>query len=73
MSTLRDVWRYRKTIFGVHFGGPKVKWKRPIYRPAMIFMFRLNLITGGGWTEDAFVWLRWKCAGTLEEHQALNS
>jgi hypothetical protein len=70
---MREVWEYRCLIFGINRNDAKVVWKRPYLRPLMIALFRLNLITGGGRTEDWFVTMRYWCAGSLEEHRALNS
>ena len=70
---MKEIWKYRKLIFGIHFGGPKTKWKSPYLRPLMILVFRLNLLTGGGRTEDWFVTVRYWTMGTLEEFNALNS
>ena len=50
-----------------------MKWKRPYLRPLMVLLFRLNLITDSKKTEDWFVTIRYWCAGSLEEHVALNS
>jgi len=70
---MREVWEYRCLIFGINRNDAKVVWKRPYLRPLMIALFRLNLITGGGRTEDWLVTMRYWCAGSLEEHRALNS
>ena len=70
---MKEIWEYRSAIFGIRFSGPNVKWKRPYLRPLMILLFRLNLITGGGRTEDWFVTVRYWTMGTLEEFNALNS
>lgn len=69
----KEIWMYRSLIFGINRSGPKVVWKRPYLRPLMKLVFRLNLVTGGGRTEDWFIKLRYWCAGSLEEHRALNS
>jgi len=69
----KEIWMYRSLIFGINRGGPKVVWKRPYLRPLMKLVFRLNLVTGGGRTEDWCVKLRYWCAGSYEEHRALNS
>ena len=70
---MKEVWEYRCLIFGINRNDAKVVWKRPYLRPLMIALFRLNLITGGGRTEDWLVTMRYWCAGSLEEHRALNS
>jgi len=70
---MREVWEYRCLIFGINRNDAKVVWKRPYLRPLVIALFRLNLITGGGRTEDWLVTMRYWCAGSLEEHRALNS
>lgn len=70
---MREVWKYRKLIFGFRHNDAKVVWKRPYLRPLMVLLFRLNLITGGGRTEDWFVTMRYWCMGSLEEHGRLNS
>lgn len=46
--------------------------KRRYLQPLMKLMFRINLITGGGRTEDWFVTLRYLTMGTYEEHKAMN-
>jgi len=69
---MKEVWKYRKLIFGFRHNGAKVVWKRPYLRPLMVVVFRLNLITGGGQTEDWCVTMRYWCMGSLDEHLALN-